>query len=164
MDYSIKLDVEETKNAIKKLNKILLMPNYILSVVFLICSVFVFLSYWLISNDIIFIISGSVIFACAIAMTAISLYQSNKSVNNIKYGISYEYRFMETSVLVKVENEKTNGTNNINYDEFIKARGNDEYIYLFINKNQAYLLKKQSLSDEIKTLIKSKIKKTKGID
>lgn len=77
-------------------------------------------------------------------------------------GIFYTYIFNEQEVLVTEKLSSSESINKINYSMIIKVKITNNFMYLYINKFQAFPIKKTDINEEemakLKEIFKDKIK------
>ena len=77
-------------------------------------------------------------------------------------GIFYTYVFSDQEVLVTEKLSSTESINKINYSMLLKVKITNNFMYLYINKFQAFPIKKTDINEEemakLKEIFKDKIK------
>lgn len=77
-------------------------------------------------------------------------------------GIFYTYVFSDQEVLVTEKLSSSESINKINYSMILKVRITNNFMYLYINKFQAFPIKKTDINEEemakLKEIFKDKIK------
>ena len=75
-------------------------------------------------------------------------------------GSTYTLEFVEENVKTNIASSSMNSTGELEYSMIIKADENKSDMYLYISKNQAYIVDKSKLvggtSEELKAFLKSK--------
>ena len=154
-------EVEEVKLATKTLNKIILKPAQLLALVFFIIGIGFFCLSFAFNNDATIMSAGVFIMVFAIIYIVMIYFLSNKAVKNIKSALTYSYKFYDDRAIICASTANSNGNVVYKYDDFKKCVKKEHYTFLFINKNQAYILRNQDLTEEFVNLLKTNIKNYK---
>ena len=156
-----KYEVEEVKLAMKLLNKIILKPTILLSILFFAIGIAFFCLSFAFNKDTTIMTSGIFIVVFAIIYLLMIKFLSDKTVKKITSSLTYDYKFYDDRVVICATTNNSNGNVTYKYDDFKKCVKQEHYTFLFINKNQAYIVRNQGLTDEFFNLLKTNIKKYK---
>ena len=154
-------ELSEVKTIIKILNKIVLKPAYLLSILFFVLGFGFFGLSFAFGKDSTIMSSGVFIIIVGIIYLIMLTVLTNKSIKKADSNLTYSYKFYDDRLVVSIITKNSNANKVVQYEELKKCVKKDNYIFLFISKNQAYILKDENLSDELYSLLKSKIKNYK---
>ena len=156
-----KFEIEEVKLAMKILNKIILKPSILLSLIFFALGIGFFCLSFAFNKDTTIMTAGIFIVVFAIIYLLMIKFLSDKTIKKIDSSINYDYKFYDDRVVICASTNNSNGNVTYNYSNFKKCVKKEHYTFLFINKNQAYILRNQDLNDEFFNLLKANIKNFK---
>ena len=154
-------DENEVKFVVKQLNKIVLKPQVLLSILFFAIGVFFFCLSFAFDKDTTIMSCGIFIVVFAIIYLLMIKFLSDKAVKKVKSSITYSYKFYDDRVMICSNTNTSNGNVVYKYSDFKKCVKNEHYTFLFINKNQAYIIRNQDLHDDFFNILKENIKKYK---
>ena len=154
-------DENEVKFVVKQLNKIVLKPQTLLSILFFAIGIGFFCLSFAFDKDTTIMGCGIFIVVFALIYLLMIKFLGDKAVKKVTSSITYNYKFYDDRVVVCSNTNTSNGNVTYKYADFKKCVKQEHYTFLFINKNQAYIIRNQDLNEEFFKLLKTNIKKYK---